>query len=68
MSKVCQSDPLLMKTKSEEAKVCYDSTDVKYQHMIFNRCCLTKVNNVTVLRLIADVRSLLDCLIVVNVC
>ncbi|MFS7981491.1 hypothetical protein Hanom_Chr10g00951581 [Helianthus anomalus] len=35
--------------------------------MIFNRCCSIEVNNVTVLRLIADVRSLLGCLIVVNV-
>ncbi|MFS7901030.1 hypothetical protein Hanom_Chr00s163074g01825891 [Helianthus anomalus] len=34
--------------------------------MIFNRCCSTEVNNVTVLRLIADVWSLLGCLIVVN--
>ncbi|KAJ0452917.1 hypothetical protein HanHA300_Chr15g0584431 [Helianthus annuus] len=57
-----------MKTKSEEAKVYYGSTDVKDQQMIFNRCCSTEVNNVRVLRLIADVRSLLGCLIVVNVC
>ncbi|KAJ0843805.1 putative 3-isopropylmalate dehydrogenase [Helianthus annuus] len=66
--KVYQSDPLLMKTKSEEATVCYGLTDVKDQQMIFNRCCSTEVNNVPVLRLIADVRSLLGCLIVVNVC
>ncbi|KAF5791899.1 hypothetical protein HanXRQr2_Chr09g0400021 [Helianthus annuus] len=51
-----------MKTRSEEAKICYGSTDVKDQHMIFNRCCSTEVNNVT------EVRSLLGCLIVVNVC
>ncbi|KAJ0830433.1 hypothetical protein HanPSC8_Chr15g0655381 [Helianthus annuus] len=66
--KVYQSDPLLMKTKSEEATVCYGLTDVKDQQMIFNRCCSTEVNNVPVLRLVADVRSLLGCLIVVKVC
>ncbi|MFS7895363.1 hypothetical protein Hanom_Chr00s002752g01704501 [Helianthus anomalus] len=68
MSNVCQIDPLLMKTKSEESKVCYGSTNVKDQQMIFNISCSTEVNNVTVLRLIADVRSLFGCLIVVNVC
>ncbi|MFS7946089.1 hypothetical protein Hanom_Chr06g00531951 [Helianthus anomalus] len=68
MSKVCKSDPLLMKTKSEEVKACYGSTDVKDQQMIFNRCSSAKVNNVTMLRLIADLRSLLCCLFVVNVC
>ncbi|KAM0006055.1 hypothetical protein Hdeb2414_s0188g00827441 [Helianthus debilis subsp. tardiflorus] len=57
--KVCQSDPQLRKAKSEEAKVCYGSTDVKDQQMIFNRCCSTEVISVTVVRLIADVRSLL---------
>ncbi|MFS7893448.1 hypothetical protein Hanom_Chr00s000897g01669171 [Helianthus anomalus] len=50
-----------MKIKSEETKVFYGSTDVKDQQMIFNRCCSTEVINVTVLRLIADVRSLLGC-------
>ncbi|MFS7947005.1 hypothetical protein Hanom_Chr06g00542931 [Helianthus anomalus] len=68
MSKVYQSDHLLMKTKSKEAKVCNGSTDVKDQQIIFNRCCSTKVNNVTMIRLIADVRSLLCFLIVINVC
>ncbi|MFS7987783.1 hypothetical protein Hanom_Chr11g01026961 [Helianthus anomalus] len=50
-----------MKTKFEEAKVCYVSRDVKDQQMIFKRCCSTEVINVTVLRLIADVGCLLGC-------